>query len=173
LHGLALLAGSRGDLDASFAGFRRVADINRMTGSRQGYALALHELGRIEWRRGNLGEAARYLREAIEGFVAIGVERWTIELIDSAAATLLAAGEASTAARLVGYADHARAVREIGRMLTEQDFFAQLLADLGRSLGEAERDRVIETGASLSDTEAHALVLAALAAVQQMNAPRS
>lgn len=166
LHGLALLAGARGDLDSSLAGFRRVADINRMTGSRQGYALALHEMGRIEWRRGNLGAAATHVREAIDVFVATGVERWTIELIDSAAAILLAVGEASIAAKLVGYADRARKVREIGRMLLEQEFFARLMLDLEAKLTGPERNRLMTEGATLSDIDAQALVLGALSALE-------
>jgi tetratricopeptide (TPR) repeat protein len=171
LHGLALLAKTRGELDTSFAGFRRVADINRRNGSQQGYALALHELGRIEWQRGRLAAAAGYLREAIEAFVARGVERWTIELIDSAAAVLLAAGEPEVAARLVGYADRARTVRDIGRMLTENDFFAQLLTDLGKALGEETRDCLMAAGALISDADARDLVLDRLTAVQHQPAP--
>jgi predicted ATPase/DNA-binding SARP family transcriptional activator len=166
LHGLALLAKTRGELDASFAGFQRVAEINRRNGSQQGYALALHELGRIEWQRGSLVASARYLREAIEAFVTIGVERWTIELIDSAAAVLLAAGEGEIAARLVGYADHARRVRDVGRMLTENDFFTQLLADLSRDLSEAERDRLMDAGARIPDADARELVVRSLSALQ-------
>ncbi|MGH2548850.1 MAG: hypothetical protein ACRDHN_05640, partial [Thermomicrobiales bacterium] len=165
LHGIALLEGSRGDHDASFQSFRRVAEINRMTGYRQGYALALHELGRIEWKRGNLPEAAKHLHEGIEVFVADGVDRWTIELIDSAAAILLSAGLAEDAARLVGHADQARVVRSIGRMLIETKFFEALLVDLAAELGEGERDRLVAEGRLFADTEARPMVLALLKTV--------
>ena len=173
LHGLALVARARGDFDVSFANFRRVAEINRMTGSRQGHALALHEMGRIEWQRGKLGDAAKYLREAIEVFIDTGVERWTIELIDSAAAALLAAGEAETAARLVGYAGRAREIRGIGRMLLENDFFAQLISDLERQLGKSERDRLMADGATLSDSDAQSIVLTALSILERSASTRS
>ncbi|CAN5427434.1 BTAD domain-containing putative transcriptional regulator [soil metagenome] len=167
LHGLALLEGKRGDLDASFRSFRRVAEINRMTGYRQGYALALHELGRIEWKRGKFPEAAKHLHEGIEVFVADGVDRWTIELIDSAAAILLSTGLAMDAAWLVGYADQARSVRSIGRMVIEADFFAALLVDLSEALGEQERDRLMDKGRLLADVDARVMVLGLLKSVSQ------
>lgn len=171
LHGVALIELARGDLDRSATTFRRVAEINRRTGYSQGYALAWHELGRIEWRRGNLPLAAGLISDAIEVFIADGVERWTIELIDSAAAILLAAGQSEVAARLVGYAGHAREVRTIGRMVIENDFFSQLLADLHQALGEAERGRLMTEGTELTDAEARTLVLAELANLRNSGQP--
>lgn len=166
LHGLALLAGFRGDFETSLARFRRVVEINRRTGYRQGYALGLHELGRLEWRRGNLPEAAKYLHEGIEVFITDGIDRWTIELIDSVAAVLLSAGQGGIAASLVGYADRARAIRSIGRMNIESAFFEQLMGDLSNELGEGERDRLMAEGGLLADRDANELVLGTLKTIR-------
>jgi predicted ATPase/DNA-binding SARP family transcriptional activator len=166
LHGLGLLAGFRGDFETSLSRFRRVVDINRRTGYRQGYALGLHELGRLEWRRGNLSEAAKYLRDGIEVFITDGIDRWTIELVDSVAALLLSSGRGEIAARLVGYADQARRARNIGRMVIEAKFFEQLMNALDAEFGETERNRLMAEGTKIADDEAHRLILQTLALVE-------
>jgi len=164
-HGYAVVARERGDGEEARAQLRRVIELDRQMGHRQAYALALMELGTLEFVEQHTAQAAVALLEAIEIFHAGAANRWLIEICDFVAGISISVGDGESAARLIGFADEARRLNGVARMRYYEFIYRQILVQLDAALEAPMHEQLISEGRLFSINEAFALARQVLANV--------
>ena len=151
-----------GDHDAAERWLEQALALFRREGHRHGAAITLHNLGEVALRRGEPVRSAVLRREWLElDWDAPGL-RWCLE---GMVAVAVAAGEAESAARLLGAAEAHRMRLGVALFPRQVPEYERNVADARNTLGEAAFATAWADGRRLSADEARAEALRVIDAI--------
>jgi hypothetical protein len=147
------------DLGAAWRLNEQSLALFQQTGHRRMAAVVLWTMGRVEWKRGDLKEAAERLRESVRTFGDVGDPGMLPQALSTLAAVHAAGGHTERAVQLQGAAtsmERTAGIQVWPISRSERDIW---LESARHALGDADADRAWAEGQAMTTEQAVAFAL--------------